>query len=434
MLNGGLAHPYEILPLESSAYRLVERLVMVVALMFFGDVGITTVILGNIEKKAPFSDARALVIQLVIYGLILPFLIPVWKQIAIAVWRLRYIFALVAFAFLSCLWSHAPGTALRRSPVLFAEMIVGVYFGIRFRREEQVRLVTLALGIAAFASLAVVLAGTRLATFHTGAYEGAWVGVFASKNTLGKWMSLEFLAALLISSERKLIGPITILLTLVLVYKSESKTSLLACMILLMCYGITRLRTWGTTAAAPVILLPMALVVLLGLWISDNPEWVLKTIGRDATLTGRTELWTFVLLAIKRHPWAGYGFNTFWMDDYGPVMLVYQNVHWTPPTAHNGLLELGLDLGIIGIVIFLIGFIVTAWKAFRTARDVQSVYSAWPLLYIIFLMLVNITETSLVQINMLAWVLYASVAASMLPRSWDEKGASECRRFQEPIR
>jgi exopolysaccharide production protein ExoQ len=76
---------------------------------------------------------------------------------------------------------------------------------------------------------------------------------------------------------------------------------------------------------------------------------LVETMGRDATLSGRTEIWT-VLPTLVRNPWLGAGYETFLM---GPRLVAARNLMDASfQEAHNGYLEVYLNLGWIGVFLF----------------------------------------------------------------------------------
>jgi exopolysaccharide production protein ExoQ len=83
-------------------------------------------------------------------------------------------------------------------------------------------------------------------------------------------------------------------------------------------------------------------------------------LGRDPTLSGRRELWD-MLLTSDINPIVGAGFESFWLGEQ--AVWLWSVFWWRPNQAHNGYLEIYLNLGWIGIIL-LVGSILSAfWKA-----------------------------------------------------------------------
>jgi len=91
----------------------------------------------------------------------------------------------------------------------------------------------------------------------------------------------------------------------------------------------------------------------------DPGGGMVAALGKDPTLTGRTEIWGLVL-GLHTNPWVGTGFESFWL---GPRL----EKMWTAlpnfpiNEAHNGYLEVYLNLGWAGIC-FIALLLVTGYK------------------------------------------------------------------------
>ncbi len=83
----------------------------------------------------------------------------------------------------------------------------------------------------------------------------------------------------------------------------------------------------------------------------------LQGMGRDSTLTGRTEIWARVI-ALVNNPVVGTGFESFWLGGRLEAMHRYQ---LSLNEAHNGFVEFYISLGWIGIL-FLAFLIVRGYR------------------------------------------------------------------------
>ncbi|NEO91215.1 MAG: O-antigen ligase family protein, partial [Moorea sp. SIO3G5] len=175
-----------------------------------------------------------------------------------------------------------------------------------------------------------------------------------------------------------------------------------------------RMLRWRYDLLIPTIFAMTTFGGSVLIWLLDNADALLGAIGKDATLTGRTELWPFVLDMIEKQPWLGYGYGSFWNGFNGESAYVWRAVLWPAPNAHNGLLDLWLALGILGVSIYLIGFSFSLLRAIAWLRVSKTSENLWPLLFLTYTVLANITETSVMIQNNIFWVLYTSVALSVL--------------------
>jgi O-antigen ligase len=119
--------------------------------------------------------------------------------------------------------------------------------------------------------------------------------------------------------------------------------------------------------------------------------------GRDDTLTGRTDLiWSVLVPLAWMHPIIGIGYGSFWIK---PVFEFVIN------QAHNGYLDILIELGLIGIVLF--GFVVISFF-FKAKRESQF-EPDWAYFRIAILLMSlfhNITETSYLRSTAPLWNLF----------------------------
>ena len=90
----------------------------------------------------------------------------------------------------------------------------------------------------------------------------------------------------------------------------------------------------------------------------------LQMVGRDPTLTGRTEVWDR-LLSLHTDPIFGDGFCSFWSDKRYLSQLPY----WIGASAHNGYLEVYLDGGFLGLFFLGIVLLATGYRVSRHLPD-----------------------------------------------------------------
>lgn len=75
----------------------------------------------------------------------------------------------------------------------------------------------------------------------------------------------------------------------------------------------------------------------------------LGSVGRDASFSGRDELWPIVLAAGRDRPIIGSGWGAFWTEGKGREL----TGTWNPRQSHNAYLDLFVDLGLLGLVAVL---------------------------------------------------------------------------------
>jgi exopolysaccharide production protein ExoQ len=355
----------------------------------------------------------------------LPFLQALWAFLYLIVFFLLYseggglwallkrgwpFLPLLLVIVLSVLWSDAKGLTARRSVALVLTTVAGLYVSMRFNFAEQMRL------------LMPIMKVCVVFSFIFGAFEighsvdnlpGAWYGVFIQRNELGMMMSLSTLIFVLwsrIDPEDRWSAYGWAFLSVVLVLLSRSVTgffSLAAGMLTLLLLQQIRSHPKRRRFILRITVLAAAVGLYL---VAANLSSVLTLFDRDSTLTGRTTIWGASIFLGLDHPWIGYGFNAFWLGEEGPSRLVRQVAAWDVPSAHNGFLEIWLDLGFLGLLVFFVGLVRFAWKATQCFLHTYRWENTWPILFLAFLVVVNLVQSALISTNFIFWILYVAVS------------------------
>jgi O-antigen ligase len=120
-------------------------------------------------------------------------------------------------------------------------------------------------------------------------------------------------------------------------------------------------------------------------------NWAIQALGRNSTLTGRTEIWQ-ILLHWDINPILGVGFESFWMGDnldklgqLLPGAILNE--------AHNGYLETYLNLGLLGVFLTIALLFATYFKAHRAFLD-NFDFGRFRLAYLFAFIIYNWTEAA----------------------------------------
>jgi exopolysaccharide production protein ExoQ len=169
-------------------------------------------------------------------------------------------------------------------------------------------------------------------------------------------------------------------------------------------------RIFRWSAAWAVIGTVVLFAVGTGLMLSvlGHLENVTRYLGKDPLLTGRVPVWILATVMAMQRPWLGYGFDAFWLPNNAYVQRIWFLVRWKPPHAHNGLLELWLELGIVGAALFVLMFMYYCGGAIRLMRRNRPALAAWPFMFLTFYFLTNITESLFIAANSIYFMLFVS--------------------------
>jgi heme/copper-type cytochrome/quinol oxidase subunit 4 len=139
---------------------------------------------------------------------------------------------------------------------------------------------------------------------------------------------------------------------------------------------------------------------------------LVEKLGRDPTLTGRTEIWHEVV-AMTSNPLVGTGFESFWLGDRYREM---GNRHWWRPNeAHNGYLEVYINLGWVGVA--LLGLLmVTGYGNVLGMLRHDPETGSLKLAYLVVAAIYSLTEAGFRMMDLM-WIffLFATIAVPKMP-------------------
>jgi O-antigen ligase len=317
--------------------------------------------------------------------------------------------ALVALLLFSPAWSEFHDISLKRALELVGTSASAYLLVCRLELEEFLLSLCCAAGAAALLSLFAVVAAPAKGVMHE-EYAGAWMGIFVHKNSLGQAMAMGAITALALALTADFPRSLRLWLAAaagvccLLLLGSQSATSVVMFGLMAAALALFALRRFPLgRRVAPFAATGVGLGLVL---IALNFSAVVSALGRDAKLSGRTDIWPLVIEAIEKRPLLGYGYDTFWLPDgsaaaYLPVLL-----DWTPFHAHNGLLELALDAGLTGVCLFLVALVLAIRRTSALASRGRELFEVWPFIAVLYFILGNITEANIAKFNGMNWVLF----------------------------
>ena len=406
---------------RSSVIPLWEMGFAVIGLFLCLDAGIRTVrILSGTEDpiqntltQTDFTEGSTLT-QILLFGVylisIMLLVIHPSRQLVRA-FKPKFLWLLLLLAMTSVLWSGASIISFRRAAALLGSSVFGLYLATRYPRTIVLRLL---LVVSVIAIVLSFLVGILLPAYAIDE-SGAWQGAFGQKNQLGQFMALSAVVWLLfvVSFKRHRVLMGFGALSVILVLLSRSATAIVLLVTLIAILALVRLWRLHYRIALPVLIVVLVVGGYFAVSVASNPADLLNSLGRDSTLTGRTQLWTLVWQMIRARLWFGYGYGGFWLGFQGPSAPVWRATGWNPPNAHDGFLDLMLDLGVVGLIIFVPVIVGALRYALALARRGRTLDAAFPLLFLIYLLISNITTSYLVTYNSLSWVLFVTLTIQL---------------------
>ncbi|MCK9509854.1 MAG: O-antigen ligase family protein [Pigmentiphaga sp.] len=264
------------------------------------------------------------------------------------------------------LWSPYPVVTLKRSIQLVGVILVGLCLCLPFVRQDYVikvlcNTLTVLLGLSVV--VVVVIPEIGVDSMR----DGGWRGLMWHKNTLGMvacFTSLLWVDRLWSRSVHFRTGVFLLLFTVAMVVLSRSATALVSTVIGVAVYMLARRRYLGGVHLLAVLSCAgLALAAVAGLivfiWYGRLPGALelaaplFSLLGKSMDLTGRTDLWRYVMLDVARHPVLGIGYGAFWLNIGSPSQYIIDAVNWIPLQAHNGYVDILNEVGAVGFGLFL---------------------------------------------------------------------------------
>jgi exopolysaccharide production protein ExoQ len=351
--------------------------------------------------------------QVVVGGMIAVLVVHQWRRLYRLRFALQWTAALAALAVLSTPWSQDPVITARRSIPFVLATLFGLYFGTRFSIRKQTTIFYITMAIAALASVVLAVFFPAIGLEASTGHFGNWQGIFTQKNACGRAMVFA-MAAVLAHGRLNPVRTVGLLLFGFVLVMSGSRGAWIIATAVLLMYVLLRVVE-KFTYSGRFMLLSAVIVFTLAAAVTAWTYFPLLAafVGRDATLTGRTAIWQQVWIAILKHPLLGYGFSAFWQGFRGESYNVILALRFVLFHAHNGFLEIWLELGAVGLLLFTLSY-VRAWRKlwpFLLKRDLREY--AWMFFVLVLVALYDIDENSLLTFNGLFWVLYVAAIADI---------------------
>jgi exopolysaccharide production protein ExoQ len=308
----------------------------------------------------------------------------------------------------SAFWSQNPGRSFLYGFLYFVDTLFAYYLVIRLEPEEIMAIVSRLGVIVSVLGLLVVIFLPQYGVGHDARNGVAWEGIFGDRTGAAKELVYLLSPALISRSKsRPASWLLSVLLMTLMIVMAHSVSAIFVLSIYVAFLFLlhrsrkldSRLLFVGTVAG----IFAIVFVTFFGLEYGAD---VLRLFGRDPTLTGRTLIWKVLAQSILKRPLLGYGFYAFWQGIKGESANVIYLMHWSFGYAHNGIIEIFLQLGSVGVVIFF----VTLFKAIKDAlfclrNDRLGTYD-WYLGLLIITIFYNIDEATVVWPNDLLSILY----------------------------
>jgi len=329
-----------------------------------------------------------------------------------------WLMAFLVYCFVAIVWSDFPFVAFKRwIKVLGHPIMVLILFTEPNSDEALARLMKRSAYILlTFSILAIKYYPGIGRQFDEWSGLPVNNGIAQSKNTLGCiclvlgiffiWYFLKTWRAEKNKARRDelwLIGGLLFMIWWLLLkaHSATSSLSLLIAVVVMLLVG----RPWVNKKLIGTYVL-LALVVLVAAEFAFGIfERIVDLTGHESTIMGRAEIWR-QCLALHTNPIFGVGFESFWLGDR--LNLLHEGRPWQPNEAHNGYLEVYLNLGLVGLLI-LAGLITATFCKIRLALLRDFEWARFRLSFLVAIVFYNWTEVSFRGLS-LSWFVFYIIA------------------------
>jgi O-antigen ligase len=323
-----------------------------------------------------------------------------------------FLWVLLATTFFSVVWSDNPDATLQSSSIFLLVSFFAVYIGSQYTWQKLLSFLRWSSGLVALLSLP---ASVILPSYGVDYVKGGWKGILGHPNPLAQLMALNILfwSLHLVNKPKNPRLSIVIIITSLIVLVFTSSAGSLCIFIILgsLTFLLRFLKSLKFRWALVSILLFITVSIGMTSWITSNLENILKALGRDLSFTGRTPLWEGVVEKIGQKLFLGYGYGAFWESEDN-LAYIQKAAGWVAHQPHNGFLALLLDLGLLGLLLFLLSYLTNLVRAVLYLTHSKSVESLLPIILLVFMILGNLSETNLL-LPYPSWFLYVMSAVRL---------------------
>lgn len=354
---------------------------------------------------------RAVFLFLILAGLLI-----LWRRRSVLIQIFSkniWIWLFFIYCAISILWSDYPFVAFKRLIKLLGNVVMVLIILTEDRHFEAIgailrRLAFLLLPL----SVLFIKYYPHLGRGYHHNGKPMFTGVTGHKNALGQLCLLcgiYFSWNLLINRREWIkLGKklhITIYLVILpmiiwLFYKANSATSLL-CMLVALILFLVSSRPSVARVPQRILVIGIICIILLGsLEMFFNIKGtVITMLGRDPSLTTRVPIWNY-LISLVRDPIFGVGYESFWLGDRQQIIKEQWGLSCN---AHNGYLDIYLNIGLIGLFLLVCLFLSGLRKS---PQHLVTDYPAaiLKLCFIVVVALYNWTEATFYGVSNI-WIL-----------------------------
>jgi O-antigen ligase len=336
------------------------------------------------------------------------------------------IFALPLFAIASAAWSQVPSRSAIFAVFSLFNTLFAVYLSKRFEPKRQHELFIVAGVVIGVLSILTVALLPGAGIDHKGVggdFGAAWQGIFPHKNISAAVLAYFVAAAITykrgVQSFRTPRSIILVMLA-VLIVMSMSRTGwIVTSLVIAFIWTSRRMRRLGRVERVFALVAVPLLCAAVGAFVYANLQEILPLLGKSATMTNRTFIWKACIESALKRPLLGFGYYAFWIGFKGEAMNTALRA--SDPgllNAENGILQMWLELGIVGLALLFAMLIRTSRNAWTClVRGGRDAATEWFLAVLFITWLSVLDGDKFMMPHTIEWTLYVLADIGLATRA-----------------
>jgi O-antigen ligase len=239
-------------------------------------------------------------------------------------------------------------------------------------------------------------------------YNNSLQGIFGHRNIFAIYIIFAIFFNLIKSKDfnKKYIIYIWNIICIYYLYRTRSVTGIIVVLFCFIMYKFfLKRKSFNLFAYAYLFYIFVNFMLFNGLTDNSFISSALgKLLGRGGNLTGRTDIWSFCTKYIMINPIWGYGFSSFFPTHQQAIPNTWLN---SVAHAHNLILEQLLELGVVGLIIFLLLLLDILWKFYNLKNREGTIF----ILMLLSMLIFNISEPLFYNVLgiVIPWVVFITI-------------------------
>ena len=292
------------------------------------------------------------------------------------------LFLIPLWALMSATWSDIHVTAARSS----VQLILTTAFAVVIASKVRLEILLRAMGFAMIIAMLMSFVSSRVAlNGMTG--EVSLIGIFDSKNFLATNTAMSIFVALSLLLNKKsdkasrILGGILIIISFLVLIKAKSFGAMLfVIMSISLSVALTfyqninlHMSTRRGINRALIATFILVMTFIIFSLVHGTFDEFMYSIGKDPTLTGRTEIWEMGFHIIADNPLLGVGYQSLFYIGNAPAEEIWNLAHKASGVGfnfHNMYVDTTVELGVIGLLMYV--FLISAFfRRLFTLTDIS---------------------------------------------------------------